>query len=118
MRVIAYGLGAAVIGSWLAYVLCVNALLRSGGLAWFLSRVTGDTLLLDTGRSTSIWPGVVRLRQLHLEIVDRDMHLAIDIPDGRVDILLRSLLRRRFETASVTGNGASVRVRPKFDGLG
>jgi hypothetical protein len=118
VRRIAYGVAAAAVGAWLVYVLCVNALLLSGGLAWFLYRVTDDTLALDTGHSTSLWPGVVRLRQLRLEVLQRDVHVSVEIPDGRVDILLRALFRRHFDTASMSGSGVSVRVRPHFEGLG
>lgn len=118
MRAIALGVAAAAVGAWLGYLLCVNALLLSGGLAWFLGRVTHGTLALDTGQSTSLWPGVVRLRQLHLEVANRDVHVSIEIPDGRADILLRALFRRHFDTASVSGRDVSVRVRPHYEGLG
>ncbi len=59
----------------------------------------------------------MQLRQLHLEAVDSNVHLSLDVPRGRADILLHELLRRRFVARDVTGEHLVLRVRPKFEQL-
>jgi hypothetical protein len=112
----AYQCGLALALLFLLQALLINALLLSGGLSWFLSSTTG-LLRVDTGRSFSLWPGIVQLRQLHLEVLDSHVHLWLDVPHGRADILLHELLRRRFVARDVSGEHFVLRLRPKFEQL-
>ncbi|MEO8184718.1 MAG: hypothetical protein ABI895_38405 [Deltaproteobacteria bacterium] len=108
-----YQLGLALAFLLLLHAIVVNVLLLSGALGWFLSRATG-VLKVETGRSFSLWPGVVHLRQLHLEAKDSSVHLELEVPSGRANILLRQLFVRRFSVAGVTGEHFVLRLRPKF----
>jgi hypothetical protein len=112
----AYQLGLALALLFLAHALLVNVLLWSGAMGWFLTRATG-VLTVETGHSFSLWPGVVELRQLHLEVKDSNVHLELEVPKGRANILLRELLRRRFSVNGVTGEHFVLRLRPKFEQL-
>ena len=112
----AYQCGLALALLFLLQTALVNGLLLSGALGSLLSSATG-VLRIDTGRSFSLWPGIVQLRQLHLEVLDGNVHLWLDVPRGRANILLRELLRRRFAARDVTGEHFVVRVRPKFEQL-
>ncbi|HEU4581017.1 MAG TPA: hypothetical protein VFS67_22315 [Polyangiaceae bacterium] len=94
----------------------VNALLLSGGLARFLTSATG-VLRIDTGRSFSLWPGTVQLRAVHLELLDSNVHLALELPRGRAHISLRELFRKRFVARHVTGEHFVLRLRPRFEQL-
>jgi hypothetical protein len=111
-----YQLGLALALLFLLHGLLVNLLLLSGALGGLLSRATG-VVHVQTGYSFSLWPGVVQLRQLQLEVTDSNVHLQLEVPSGRANILLRELLRRRFVAKDVTGEHFALRVRPKFEQL-
>lgn len=109
------------VGIGLVAVLALHALvvtlsLWTGGLGVLLARSTG-VVKVDAGRSFSLWPGVVHLRQLHLEVSDSHVHLSLDVPRGRATISLAELLRRRFVARSVTGEHFVLRMRPRFRAL-
>jgi hypothetical protein len=112
----AYQCGLALALLFFLQAALVNVLLLSGAVGWFLTSATG-VLRIDTGRSFSVWPGLVHLRQLHLEVLDSNVHLWLDVPHGRADVLLHELLRRRFVARDVTGEHFVLRVRPKFEQL-
>jgi hypothetical protein len=112
----AYQCGLALALLFLLQAALVNALLLSGGLARLLTSATG-TLRIDTGRSFSLWPGIVQLRQVHLEVLDSNVHLWLDIPRGRAHILLHELFSKRFAARNVTGEHFILRLRPKFEQL-
>lgn len=108
------GLGlVAVLG---LHAAIVTLSLWTGGLGWLLAHSTG-VVKVDAGHSFSLWPGVVHLRQLHLEVSDSHVHLALDVPSGRANIALGELLRRRFVTRSLTGEHFVLRIRPRFHAL-
>jgi len=112
----AYQIGLALALLFFLHALVVNVLLLSGALAWLLMHASG-VLRVETGHSFSVWPGVVQLRQLHLEVQDSNVHLELEVPKGRANILLRELLRRRFSVDGVTGQHFVLRLRPKFEQL-
>jgi hypothetical protein len=109
----AYQLGLALAFLFLLHAVVVNALLLSGALGWLLGRATG-VLRVDTGHSFSVFPGVVHLRQLHLEVKDSNVPRELEVPRGRANILLRELLARRFSAEGVSGEHFVLRLRPKF----
>jgi hypothetical protein len=109
----AYQLGLALAFLFLLHAVVINTLLWSGALDWFLARATG-VVKVETGRSFSVWPGVVHLRQLQLEVKDSHLHLELEVPSGRANILLRQLFLRRFSVDGVSGEHFVLRLRPKF----
>jgi len=112
----AYQCGLALAFLFLLQAVLINVLLLSGALSWFLSSATG-VLRIDTGRSFSLWPGIVQLRRLHLEVVDSNVHLWLDVPRGHAHVVLHELLRRRFVAQNVSGEHFVLRLRPKFEQL-
>ncbi|HKO91690.1 MAG TPA: hypothetical protein VJU61_11080, partial [Polyangiaceae bacterium] len=115
-RLYLYRAGLVLSALFVGHALLVNALLWSGALGSFLGKASG-TLIVDTGRSFSVWPGVVQLRQLHLEVIDSNVHLELDAPVGRANISLFALLRRHFSARDVTGEHFVLRLRPRFRDL-
>jgi len=113
----AYRTGLVLALLVVSHALVVNVLLWSGALGSLLGSAAGGVLRIDTGRSFSVWPGVVHLRQLHLEVIDSNVHLELEVPVGRANIRLRELLRRRFSAHDVTGEHFVLRLRPRLEGL-
>lgn len=116
IRPVAVRVGLGLVVVLALHALLVTLLLWTGGLGWFLARSTG-VVKVEAGHSFSLWPGVVHLRQLHLEVTDSHVHLSLDVPRGRATIALAELLRRRFVTRSVTGEHFVLRLRPRFGAL-
>jgi hypothetical protein len=100
----------------LLHALMVNVALLGGGLGWGITKYSG-VVRLDTGSSFCLWPGVVYLRNLHLEVIDSNVHLEIEVQSGRANITLVNLLSKRFSTTAVRGEGFVLRIRPKFSQL-
>lgn len=101
---------------YVLYVALVNTLLFSGGLAWLLHELA-PVLRLECGRSFSLWPFRVELRDLHLSVMDGSLHLEIEVPRGQVQIRGDRLLSSTFQTSHLEGRGLVVRLRPKYDDL-
>jgi hypothetical protein len=116
VRAVALWVGLGLAALFVLHALVVTSLLWTGGLGWLLERSTG-VLKVQAGRSFSLWPGVVQLRQLHLEVTDSNVHLSLDVPSGRANVALSELLRRRFVTRSVTGEHLVLRLKPLFRAL-
>jgi hypothetical protein len=116
VRPVAIRVGLGLAAVFLLHAVLVTLLLWTGGLGWLLARSTG-VVKVQAGHSFSLWPGVVHLRQLHLEVSDSHVHLSLDVPSGRANILLGELLRRRFVTSEVTGEHFVLRMKPRFRAL-
>jgi hypothetical protein len=118
-RAARWGYRAALFALLLLIVhgLAVNVLLLGGSLNRMLERGAGGVIKIDTGKSFSLWPGLVQLRQLHLDIIDSNVHLEIIVPSGSTKIRLHELLSRRFSTSSIEGEHFIVRLRPRFEQL-
>jgi hypothetical protein len=99
------------------HVIAINVFLLSGSLDRLLLQKTGGIVKLDTATSFSLWPGLVHLRGLRLEVIDSNVHLEIVVPRGRTKVRLSRLLAKQFTTSSIAGEHLSVRVRPKFRAL-
>ena len=98
------------------HALLVNVALLGGVLGWSITKYSG-VVRLSTGSSFCFVPGVVHLRNLHLEVIDSNVHLEIEVRTGRANITLVNLLSKKFSTTAVRGEGFVVRIRPKFSQL-
>lgn len=101
---------------YVAYLLLVNALLFSGGLAWLLHELA-PVVRLEAGRSFSLWPFRVEIRDLRLSVMDGSIHLDLEVPRGSVQIRPDQLLRSTFQTSHLEGSGLVLRLRPKYEQL-
>ena len=98
------------------HALLVNVALLGGVLGWSITKYSG-VVRLGTGSSFCLLPGVVHLRNLHLEVIDSNVHLELEVRSGRANITLLNLLSKQFSTTAVRGEGFVVRLRPKFSQL-
>ncbi len=105
-----------VLALYVLYVVLVNVLLFSGGLAWLLHELA-PVVRLETGRSFSLWFFRVELRELRLSVMDGSLHLEIEVPRGQVQIRGDRLLSSTFQTSHLEGRELVVRLRPKYDDL-
>lgn len=99
------------------HLVAINVFLLSGSLNRLLLQKTSGTVKLDTSSSFSVWPGLVHIRGLHLEVIDSNVHLEIVVPSGRTKVGLTQLLTKKFATSSIVGEHLIVRVRPNFESL-
>jgi hypothetical protein len=113
----AYRAALIVVGLLVLHGAAINVLLLGGGLSRLIEGKAGGVVKLETGRSFSIWPGLVYLRDLHLEVIDSNVHLDIVVPRGRTKVRLFKLLSRQFATSSIVGEHFVVQARPKFERL-
>lgn len=112
-----YRLALAAVLLLVVHALAINVFLLSGSLNRLLLDKAGGVVKLDTGSSFSLWPGLVHLRGLRLEVIDSNVHLEIVVPSGRTSVRLPALASKQFATSSIVGEHLIVRVRPKFESL-
>jgi hypothetical protein len=98
-----------------SYLVVINALLFTGGLAGLISAKT-PVVRLDTGTSYSLWPGHFALRNMRLEVADSNVHLVVEVPRGSVRVALRDLLHQHFSATGVRGDDYLIWVRPNARG--
>lgn len=103
--------GAAVLGVYVLYVLIANALLLLGGLAWLAPHFTRD-VHFATGKSYSLVPGVIELRDFKMTVRDSNVHLVVSIPRGETTVLLWRLASKKFVASRVRGQHVTVWLRP------
>jgi hypothetical protein len=103
----------AVAGFAVLYLLAANVLLRTRLLRDFVSR--GEGVELDYASAYSVWPGLVHVRGLALEVRDYANQLSVAADSAVVDICLHDLAFRRFHASDVALSGLAFRYRQTVD---
>jgi hypothetical protein len=93
------------------YLIAANVILRTRFLRDVVSR--GDGVELNYASAYSVWPGLVHLRSLSLEVQDYGIQFAVLADSGVVKVSLHDLLLRRFHATRVDLQGLAFRLRPK-----
>jgi hypothetical protein len=102
-----------VAGFAVLYLVAANILLRTRLLRDVVSR--GDSVELDYASAYSVWPGLVHVRGLALEVQDYENQLSVAADSSVVKIRLHDLLFRRFHASSVALSGLAFRFRQKVE---
>lgn len=96
----------AVPATWL---LTINLSLWTGLVGhWVSGERPRSTIRLHYGWAWCVWPTVVHVRDLRLEIDGARWQLAVDVPEGTVDIDLLELTHRHLDARAI--HGRDVRV--------
>ena len=95
------------------YLVVANIFLRTRLLRDLVSR--GDDVELDYASAYSVWPGLVHVRGLALEVQDYENQLSVAADSGVVSIRLHDLLFRRFHASDVALWGLAFRFRQKVE---
>jgi hypothetical protein len=93
------------------YLIAANVILRT---RWLRDRVSqGDGIELSYASAYSVWPGLVHVRSLSLEVQDYKIQFAVLADSGVVKVSLHDLLFRRFHATRVELQGLAFRLREK-----
>jgi hypothetical protein len=103
----------SVAGLAVLYLLAANVLLRTRLLRDLVSR--GEGIELDYASAYSVWPGLVHVRGLALEVQDYQNQLSVAASAAILDICLHDLLFRRFHVSDVALSGLAFRYRQKVE---
>jgi hypothetical protein len=95
------------------YLVAANVFLRTRMLRDLVSE--GDDVELEYASAYSVWPGLVHVRGLALEVQDYQIQLAIAVDSGVVAVSLHDLLWRRFRATHAALSGLSFRLRMKAE---
>lgn len=93
------------------YLIAANVILRTRVLRDIVSE--GDNIELDYASAYSVWPGLVHIRSLSLEVQDYGMQFAVLVDSGSVKVSLHDLLFKRFHATRVDLQGLAFRFRTK-----
>jgi hypothetical protein len=102
-----------VAGFAVLYLVAANIFLRTRLLRDVVSR--GDGVELDYASAYSVWPGLVHVRGLALQVQDYENQLSVAADSGVVRVCLHDLLFRRFHASSVALSGLAFRYRQKVE---
>ncbi len=94
------------------YLVAANVVLRTRLLRDLVS--DGPDVELSYESAYSVWPGLVHVRGLGLQIQNYADQLSITAESGLVQVSLHDLLFRRFRATSVSIAGLSFRYRDKL----
>lgn len=95
------------------YLVAANLVLRTRLLRDLVSR--GEDVELDYASAYSVWPGLVHVRGLALEVQDFHNQLSVAADSGVVKVCLHDLLLRRFHATDVALSGLDFRFRQKVE---
>jgi hypothetical protein len=95
------------------YLVAANIFLRTRLLRDLVSR--GDGAELDYASAYSVWPGLVHVRGLSLEVQDYENQLSVAADSAVVNVCLHDLLFRRFHATDVALSGLAFRFRQKVE---
>jgi hypothetical protein len=102
-----------VAGFAVLYLVTANVVLRTRLLRDLVSR--GDDVELDYASAYSVWPGLVHVRGLALQVQDYQNQLSVAADSGVVKVSLHGLLFRRFHATDVALSGLAFRFRQKVE---
>jgi hypothetical protein len=102
-----------VAGLAVLYLVAANIVLRTRLLRDLVSR--GDDVELDYASAYSVWPGLVHVRGLALEVQDYQNEFSVAADSGMLKICLHDLLFRRFHASNVALTGLAFRFRQKVE---
>ncbi|HTV17982.1 MAG TPA: hypothetical protein VMG12_04905 [Polyangiaceae bacterium] len=109
MRLVVFALAAFAV----IYLVAANVILRTRMLRDLVSE--GPDVELDYASAYSVWPGLVHVRGLALEIQDYHIQVSVGADSGVVAISLHDLLFRRFHATDVALSGLAFRFRTKVE---
>jgi hypothetical protein len=102
-----------VAGFAVLYLVTANIVLRTRLLRDWVSR--GEDVELDYSSAYSVWPGLVHVRGLALQVQDYQNQLSVAADSGVVKVSLHDLLFRRFHATDVSLSGLAFRFRQKVE---
>ncbi|MEZ4453160.1 MAG: hypothetical protein R3B09_27105 [Nannocystaceae bacterium] len=93
----------------LLWLLTINLSLWTGLISAVVSgERPRSTVRLEYGWAWCVWPTVVHVEDLRLEIDGVRWQLAVEVPKGTLDMELHELLHRRFDAGSIRGEEVSL----------
>jgi len=95
------------------YLVAANVFLRTRMLRDLVSE--GPDVELDYDSAYSVWPGLVHVRGLALQVQDHQIQLSVGADSGVVAINLLDLLFQRFHATDVALSGLVFRLRTKVE---
>lgn len=102
-----------IAGFAVIYLLAANLLLRTRLLRDLVSR--GENVELDYASAYSVWPGLVSVRGLTLEVQDYATQLSVSADSGVVRVCLHDLFLSRFHATDVALSGLAFKFREKVE---
>jgi hypothetical protein len=93
------------------YLITANVILRTRLLRDWISQ--GDDVELSYASAYSVWPGLVHVRNLSVEVQDYRIQFGVSADSGVVKVSLHELLFRRFHATQVELQGLAFRLREK-----
>lgn len=94
------------------YLVAANVILRTRVLRDLVSE--GPDVELEYESAYSVWPGLVHVRGLELQVQDYGHQFAIAAESGQLVVSLHALLFKHFHVTSVSLTGLSYRFRDKL----
>lgn len=94
------------------YLVAANVILRTRLLRDMVSE--GPDVELDYESAYSVWPGLLHVRGLELQVQDYRHQFALEADSGQITVSLYELVLKRFHATSVSLAGLSFRLRDKL----
>jgi hypothetical protein len=106
-------IAAVAIGAlYVTYLVAVNALLRFGGVEWFVNSSTDDAHL-TLGPSHTWFPGRVEARDLKLRFQDQNVQFELVLAHATARLSLLGLAKKRLHVRAIDADGVRFRFRHK-----
>ncbi len=103
---------AVAAGAFVLYLVVANALLRFGGVEWFVNSGTDDARL-TLGRSHTWFPGRIEVRDLRLRFQDQNVQFELSIARASVRMSFVELAKKRVHLRGLRADGVRFLFRHK-----
>lgn len=112
-RRVLVGIVALAVVFFVGYAAAAKWLL-SGPRLRALINTTPETSWIEYDSAVSIWPGIVRLKNIRIRGSDQNVQWIVRIAEARAEYAVGALFARTFRVTRLTGSGLSFRLREKI----